>query len=152
LCIKCGSAAIAVAREEHFRWYPSWTYWLAPLPVPMAFVQAWLTRHARLVLPLCARCGARWSAATTGRALGGTVPLACGLALVALGVARASGPIVAAGAALVLLALAALVLVHVLVVVPRTLRAAHIDARTVTLRGVARPVLAFIRGPSPFGP
>ncbi|MGZ3421765.1 MAG: hypothetical protein ACXVEE_28070 [Polyangiales bacterium] len=61
-CMKCGSTAIAVRRNQLFAWTPQWVYLFFLVSGLIAIVLALvLQKKGRLQVPLCANCAQRWS-------------------------------------------------------------------------------------------
>lgn len=79
VCFKCGTQENIVRRDAKFSWTPTW----ARLSVILCTIGGLIailvtTKKARLALPLCAPCNARWSSAIAAL-IGGVVALVAGI-------------------------------------------------------------------------
>ncbi|WP_394848952.1 hypothetical protein LZC95_16050 [Pendulispora brunnea] len=148
VCMKCARVDGLVTRDHKFQYTPPWTYGLffALGPVAVLIVMALLRNNARMPIPLCAPCDARWRKTTI--VLWSTVGLMVALPLLAIFAAAVSE---VAGQVLLALsgvALVALLVVSLVVVRPAQLRAKKIDHAHVWILGVHQDVLE--RLPSQF--
>lgn len=128
VCMKCGTHDEIRRRDVVFSWTPAWVRYLVFCGVGL-FLRLVFRVRASLVIPLCARCDARWTAAR--RASFSVIALLVA-SLVVVRILDAS-PL---GRALVLGALAAFVVVRLLFVRPRVLQAHRIDEESIALKGV----------------
>lgn len=132
VCVKCGAAPAAHRRNQQFVFTPPWVFIIFFVsPIIGAIVAMIVQKKGRLQLPLCDECQARWKTGTlmvVGGVLGLIFGLIGGIVIAAndypeVGVPLLLGSIVAFAVALV-------------VANKRFLRAAKVDERMITIRGI----------------
>jgi hypothetical protein len=127
VCMKCGTHDDILRRYVVFSWSPAWVRYLVVCGIGL-FLRLLMRVRASLVIPLCPRCNARWSAARAATV--GGVALLVGAVIGA----RVLGPN-DLSRGLVLAAIAALVLVRLLFVRPRVLQVHHLDENAISFSG-----------------
>jgi hypothetical protein len=147
MCVKCATTLDVRPRTQRFQWFPQWTYALLLVGlIPAAIVQMVLTKHATLVLPVCAPCGSRWTMARVAYVFSIVLPLLLGLVLACAGAAEGSKALMFLGLFLMIPGMIILALLaQYMLVRPRTVRAVFIDDWAITLDGVAPQVLDVFR-------
>jgi ribosomal protein L40E len=128
VCMKCGAHDDITRRDVVFSWTPAWVRFLVFCGVGL-FLRLLMRARASLVIPLCARCNARWSAARSATIAAVVLLVGALVAARVLGVST-----LARG--LVLGAVAALVLVRLVFVRPRVLQVHHLDENAISFKGV----------------
>jgi hypothetical protein len=108
-CMKCGSTAIAVRRNQLYTWSPQWAYLFFLVSGLIAIILVLvMQKKGRLHVPLCADCARRWSQGMLYMWLSIAwlvVGLVVGIALIANDLPEAGLPVI--GSAFVFLIVAA---------------------------------------------
>jgi len=128
--MKCGAQENIVRRDMKLSWTPTWAR-LSVILCTMAGLIAVLvtTKRARLAMPLCAPCNARWSSALAA-VIGAVVVLFAGL----MSFGAFDSP--AVGGVVFFVSLATFVATGVGFARPRMLQVNKIDDHVVELKGV----------------
>jgi hypothetical protein len=130
VCMKCGSREEITRREVVFSWSPAWVRYLVFCVIGV-LLRLLMRVRASLVVPLCSRCNARWSAARN--ASNASIVLLFAAALLA-------GPLLRqhpVGRFVGLFALAVVLFVHYAFVRPRVLPVRSIDENAIALESVS---------------
>ncbi len=149
LCVKCGQAGGLTTRQQKFRWVPPWTNLLFLVGLlPAVVLQAVLTKRARVSLPICPRCDARWSKATLLIRLALFGPIVATTIAVVVALLTDWGALLAGIAFLLMVPtiLIAPALIYFVLLRPRSLRCTRLDARAIKLSGLSPAVLDAVRG------
>ena len=142
VCMKCGAHEEIHRRDVVFSWTPVWVRYLVFCGVGLLLRFVFRLR-ASLVIPLCARCDARWTAARNASI---AVMVALVSALVLARILHGS----TLGRGLVLGSLAMFVLVRLFFVRPRMLQVDSLDADAIAFKGVnAEAVKEIVEGARP---
>ena len=128
VCMKCGAHDGIVRRDVVFSWSPVWVRYLVfcIIGVVLQFI---VRARASLVVPLCARCNARWSAARY-TSTGSIVLLVVAIAVRQLLQEHPVGRFLGIGM------FAVVVLVHFTFVRRRVLPVHHIDEEEIAFKNV----------------
>jgi hypothetical protein len=142
VCVKCGAAPVNQRRNQQFVWTPPWVFIIFFVsPIIGAIVAMVVQKKGRLQLPLCDNDFARWKQGTL-MIVGGILLLLVGLIG---GIAIAANDLPELGIPVLISSLVGFVVALVLAN-KRFLRAAKVDDRMITVRGIHPAAVQAILG------